>query len=76
MKRFLALFIVVVYSLSANACFAGSHLYFVKNTSKFSNEELIDIINNTVFDSITNTVGPKSLSKGELIETLETKFDK
>lgn len=50
--------------------------YFVKNTSNFSNEELVDIINNTVFDSITNTVGPKSLSKGELIETLETKFDK
>ena len=24
-----------------------------------------------LFDSIENTVGPKSLSKGELIETLE-----
>lgn len=49
--------------------------YFVKNTSSFSNEELVDIINNTIFGSITNTVGPKSLSKGELIETLESKFD-
>lgn len=48
--------------------------YFVKNTSNFSNEELVEVINSTVFDSITNTVGPKSLSKGELIETLETKM--
>ena len=45
--------------------------YFVKNTSDFTNEELVEIINNTIFDSIENTVGPKSLSKGELIDTLE-----
>lgn len=45
--------------------------YFVKNTSDLANEELVEIINNTIFDSIENTVGPKSLSKGELIETLE-----
>ena len=38
---------------------------------KFTSEELVEIINNTIFDSIENTVGPKSLSKGELIETLE-----
>ena len=45
--------------------------YFVKNTSDLTNEELVEIINNTIFDSIENTVGPKSLSKGELIEILE-----
>lgn len=45
--------------------------YFVKNTSGLTNEELVEIINNTIFDSIENTAGPKSLSKGELIETLE-----
>lgn len=43
----------------------------MKNTSGLTNEELVEIINNTIFDSIENTVGPKSLSKGELIETLE-----
>lgn len=42
MKRFLALFIVVVYSLSANACFAVSHLYFVKNTSKNTVKPLVE----------------------------------
>ena len=42
MKRFLALFIVIVYSLSANACFAVSHLYFVKNTSKNTVKPLVE----------------------------------
>ena len=45
--------------------------YFIKNKSKYSIDELITIINNLKFPSIEFTVGPKSLSKGELIATLE-----
>lgn len=50
---------------------AISSNYFVKNTSNFSNEELVNIINSLSFPSIAMTVGPKSLAKGELIATLE-----
>lgn len=46
--------------------------YFIKNNTQYSNEELINIINQTVFPEIEYTVGPKSLSKTELIITLET----
>lgn len=56
---------------STNLNVAISSNYFVKNTSNFSNEELIKIINESVFPSIEDTVGPKSLPKGELIEVLE-----
>ena len=45
--------------------------YFVKNTSTYTNDELMDIINNAVFEDISYTVAPKSLSKTELILTLE-----
>ena len=45
--------------------------YFIKNTSSYSNDELMNIINNTEFADIAYTVGPKSLSKTELILTLE-----
>lgn len=50
---------------------APSSNYFLKNTSAFSTEELVSFINNLSFSSIEDTVGPKSLPKGELIETLE-----
>ncbi len=42
MKRFLALLFAVVYFMSANACFAVSHLYFVKNTSKNTVKPLVE----------------------------------
>lgn len=45
--------------------------YFIKNTSVYTNDELMRIINETVFSDIAYTVGPKSLSKTELILTLE-----
>ena len=46
--------------------------YFIKNLTGLSNEELIGVINGTIFPSIAFTVGPKSLSKGELIDILRT----
>lgn len=41
--------------------------YFVKNISSLPNSQLINIINSIEFTNITDTVGPKSLSKIELI---------
>ena len=48
--------------------------YFVKNTSNYTNDALMQIINTTIFPEIEYTVGPKSLSKTELITTLEKKI--
>lgn len=45
--------------------------YFIKNNTGKSNEELIDIINKLNYPSVDDTVGPRSLSKGEFIQTLE-----
>lgn len=42
MKKFLALFVAIVYMMSANACFAVSHLYFVRNTSKNTVKPLVE----------------------------------
>ena len=35
---------------------------------------MADLINQCVFPSITDTIGPKSLSKGELIQKVEEKY--
>lgn len=50
--------------------------YFIYNKikNKISNEKLIDIINNLEYETISYTSGPKSLSKEELIESLESEF--
>ena len=45
--------------------------YFIKNKSNISNEQFVDLVNSLIFPSIEFTVGPKSLSKGELVEILE-----
>lgn len=45
--------------------------YFIKNKTKYSNEEFAKIINSINFPSINFTVGPKSLPKGELILEIE-----
>lgn len=45
--------------------------------TSYSNEEFVDIINNEIiFSEIEYTVGPKSLSKTELILTIEDYFNK
>lgn len=48
--------------------------YFVKNTSNYSNDRLIEEINSLSFPSIDHTTGPKSLPKGELIKVVEEKL--
>lgn len=48
--------------------------YFIKNKTSLSNEDFVKLINNSCFPTIEFTVGPKSLSKGELIAVLEEQF--
>ena len=50
---------------------AAASNYFIKNNSSLSNSQLVELINELKFPSIEFTVGPKSLSKGELIATIE-----
>ena len=50
--------------------------YFIKNTSCLSNDDLVNLINRTVFPSIEYTVGPKSLSRGEMVYTLDKEIKK
>lgn len=45
--------------------------YFIKNTSNFDTDCLIQAVNDSDFPTISDTVGPKSLSKGELIRQVE-----
>lgn len=49
--------------------------YFIKNTSSYTSQQLVDIINNISFPSVEFTVGPKSLPKGELIYYLEKSIE-
>ena len=49
--------------------------YFIKNNTKLNSQEFIDFINQLIFPSIEFTVGPKSLSKGELIAIFEENFN-
>jgi hypothetical protein len=42
--------------------------YFVKNNSLMSDEVLVDIINDTQMDVVNYSVGPRSISKRELVE--------
>lgn len=46
---------------------AISSNYYLINKSQFSTEELVKILNTVVYYSLEDTVGPKSLPKGELI---------
>lgn len=56
-------------SLDLNRAISSN--YFIKNNSSKSNEDFINFINELSFPSISFTVGPKSLSKGELIKIIE-----
>ena len=49
--------------------------YFIKNKTSLSNEALVGIINGIKMDAVNYSVGPRSLSKIELIEYLEKEFN-
>ena len=50
---------------------ALSSNYYIINKTSLNTLQLIEILNNISYPSITFTVGPKSLSKGELILEIE-----
>jgi hypothetical protein len=45
--------------------------YFIKNNTAMTNDEFVEFVNQLHFPTIEYTVGPKSLSKGELIAIIE-----
>lgn len=53
---------------------SASSNYFIHNKSTLSNSDFVNYINQLVFPTIEYTVGPKSLSKGELIQVIEENF--
>ena len=54
---------------------AVSSNYFIKNNSNKTNEEFVDYINRLTFPTIEFTVGPKSLSKGEMVAVIEDNWN-
>ncbi|MBQ8243187.1 MAG: hypothetical protein IJZ40_06930 [Bacteroidaceae bacterium] len=49
--------------------------YFIKNNTDMSNEDFVNFVNQLVFPTIEFTVGPKSLSKGELVAVIEENWE-
>jgi hypothetical protein len=47
--------------------------YFIKLNCDYTPEEFVDFINDLDFPSVSWAVGPKSLSKGEMIQIIEEK---
>lgn len=54
---------------------SSSSNYFIKNNSILSNEDFVNLVNSLKFPTIEFTVGPKSLSKGELIAVIENELE-
>lgn len=54
---------------------AESSNYFIKNLSTKTNEEFVNYVNSLIFPTISFTVGPKSLSKGELVSVIEENWN-
>ena len=46
--------------------------YFLRNTSNYSDSALVETINQVVYPTIDDTTGPRSLSKCELIDSIES----
>lgn len=59
---------------SNNLTAAESSNYFIKNISNLNNEDFIKLINNIEFATKNYTVGPRSISKGELVEEIEKAY--
>lgn len=57
-----------------NLDFSPNSSYFVKNMSTYTVDELIGHVNSIDFTVVNDTVGPRSLSKPELISLLEQKL--
>lgn len=53
---------------------AASSNYFIKNLSILENDTFVNLINKIVFNNRDDVVGPRSLSKGDLVEEIEKAF--
>lgn len=54
---------------------SASSNYFIKNNTSLSNEDFIKFVNKLIFPTLSYTVGPKSLSKDELISVFEKELE-
>lgn len=63
------------YILNEGETVSSQSNYFIKNNSKLSNDEFVKIINSIKMDAVNYSVGPRSLSKRELIEYIENVMD-
>lgn len=54
---------------------SASSNYFIKNNSEINNEDFVNFVNQLKFPTIEFTVGPKSLSKGELVSIIEENWN-
>ena len=59
------------YILKEGETVSSQSNYFIKNKTLLSDEIMVDIINGIKMDAVNYSVGPRSLSKTELIEYLE-----
>lgn len=59
------------YFLKEGETVSSQSNYFIKNNSILTDDVLVEIINSIQMDSVNYSVGPRSLSKRELIEYVE-----
>lgn len=59
------------YILNEDETVSSQSNYFIKNNSILTNDVLVEIINDIKMDAVNYSVGPRSLSKKELIEYVE-----
>lgn len=59
------------YILNEGESVSPQSNYFIKNNSILTNDVLVEIINNIQMDVVNYSVGPRSLSKRELIDYVE-----
>lgn len=59
---------------SLNKNFSIQSNYFLINKTSMSDEEFVEFLNSLTYEKIVDTVGPKSLSKSELIESFEENY--
>lgn len=59
---------------STNLNFSEQSNYFLINKTNLTDEQFIDFLNSLAHDRAANAVGPKSLSKSELVEDFEANY--
>jgi len=60
---------------SKNLDYSEQSNYFIINKTSMSDEDFIAFLNNLAHERAENAVGPKSLSKSELVEDFEASYN-